>query len=287
MTEQYFSRGVSFRRGWFVCVLTRALISSFIIIFNRTFKRYIYIYICLFVCVCISIYLYLYAILRVRGENAAFTLSLHVCMWCMCLRVSLRSLDVRIGRRQRRRTLLSHIHYQLQKNIKEMRISLSPIDRRWKENRALGRHLAILARINWSLILCIVLLSWDIMVIKDERTSIARVSNEWKSDASMHTPTPTPTHSFALDRCYSYYMCYNFVFYFHRDNRVRKRDNSNIIKQRYEALRERQNAYASFSWAAFKFYECLPRSLEARANVIVGVRSPTDCRSWSSRYPLD
>ena len=54
-------------------------------------------------------------------------LSLHVCM-CMCLRVSLRSLDVRIGRR--RRTLLSHIHYQLQKNIKEMRISLSPIDRR-------------------------------------------------------------------------------------------------------------------------------------------------------------
>ena len=168
-----------------------------------------------------------------------------------------------------------------------MRISLSPIDRRWKENRALGRHLAILARINWSLILCMLLLSWDIMMIKDERASITRVSNEWKSDASMHAPTPTPTRSFALDRCYSYYMCYNFVFYFHRDNRVRKRDNSNIIKQRYEALRERQNAYASFSWAAFKFYECLPRSLEARANVIVGVRSPTDCRSWSSRYPLD
>ena len=110
------------------------------------------------------------------------------------------------------------------------------------------------------------------MVIKDERTSIARVSNEWKSDASMHTPTPTPTHSFALDRCYSYYMCYNFVFYFHRDNRVRKRDNSNIIKQRYEALRERQNAYASFSWAAFKFYECLPRSLEA-----------SKCNRWSSK----
>ena len=184
------------------------------------------------VCVCVYIYMQFYA----SAAKMLRLLSLHVCM-CMCLRVSLRSLDVRIGRR--RRTLLSHIHYQLQKNIKEMRISLSPIDRRWKENRALGRHLAILARINWSLILCIVLLSWDIMVIKDERASIARVSNEWKSDASMHAPTPTPTRSFALDRCYSY-MCYNFVFYFHRDNRVRKRDNSNIIKQRYEALRERQ-----------------------------------------------
>ena len=37
MTEQCFSRGVSFRRGRSVQVLTRALISSFIIIFNRTF----------------------------------------------------------------------------------------------------------------------------------------------------------------------------------------------------------------------------------------------------------
>ena len=35
---------------------------------------------------------------------------------------------------------------------KEMKISLSPNDRRWIENRALGRHLAILARINWSLL---------------------------------------------------------------------------------------------------------------------------------------
>ena len=68
MTEQYFSRGVSFRRGRFVCVLTRALISSFTIIFSRTFKRYIYI------CVCVCVCVYIYAILRVRGENAAFTL---------------------------------------------------------------------------------------------------------------------------------------------------------------------------------------------------------------------
>ena len=113
------------------------------------------------------------------------------------------------------------------------------------------------------------------MVIKDERASIARVSNEWKIDASMHAPTPTPTRSFALDRCYS---CAVTSFSIFTETTVKERQQQHHQTKVRSSPRE-TNAYASFSWAAFKFYECLPRSLEARANVIVGVRSPTDCRS--------
>jgi len=73
---------------------------------------------------------------------------------CVCVCVVCASL-VRCARRRDKvfSNSFTSTSSKSQKDIKEMRISLSPIDRRWKETGALGRHLAILARINWSLTL--------------------------------------------------------------------------------------------------------------------------------------
>ena len=71
---------------------------------------------------------------------------------CVCVCVVCASLVRCARRRDKVSNSFTSTSSKSQKDIKEMRISLSPIDRRWKETGALGRHLAILARINWSLL---------------------------------------------------------------------------------------------------------------------------------------
>lgn len=170
---------------------------------------------------------------------------------CVCVCVVCASL-VRCARRRDKvfSNSFTSTSSKSQKDIKEMRISLSPIDRRWKETGALGRHLAILARINWSLIFFASYYSRRmytndvVMLVKDERTMVALSHIERVEERCFNFCTYKHTHTFfsfrALRRLYFYVFFHMFITLSISTEKkkyclARTRD---MMKQRYGNSRE-------------------------------------------------
>lgn len=157
--------------------------------------------------------------------------------------------DVRVVATKSSQTSFTSTSSKSQKDIKEMRISLSPIDRRWKETGALGRHLAILARINWSLIFFASYYSRQmytndvVMLVKDERTMIALSHIERVEERCFNFCTYKRTHTFfsfrALRRLYFYVFHMFITLSISTEKKkyclARTRD---VMKQRYGNSRE-------------------------------------------------
>lgn len=171
---------------------------------------------------------------------------------CVCVCVVCASLVRCARRRDKVSNSFTSTSSKSQKDIKEMRISLSPIDRRWKETGALGRHLAILARINWSLILFASYSSRRmytndvVMLVKDERTMIALSHIERVEERCFNFCTYKRTHTFfsfrALRRLYFYVFFHMFITLSISTEKkkyclARTRD---MMKQRYGNSREGQ-----------------------------------------------
>ena len=172
---------------------------------------------------------------------------------CVCVCVVCASL-VRCARRRDKvfSNSFTSTSSKSQEDVKEMRISLSPIDRRWKETGALGRHLAILARINWSLIFFASYYSRRmytndvVMLVKDERTMIALSHIERVEERCFNFCTYKRTHTFfsfrALRRLYFYVFFHMFITLSISTEKkkyclARTRD---MMKQRYGNSREGQ-----------------------------------------------
>ena len=169
---------------------------------------------------------------------------------CVCVCVVCASL-VRCARRRDKvfSNSFTSTSSKSQKDIKEMRISLSPIDRRWKVTGALVRHLAILARINWSLIFFASYYSRQmytndvVMLVKDERTMVALSHIERVEERCFNFCTYKHTHTFfsfrALRRLYFYVFHMFITLSISTEKKkyclARTRD---MMKQRYGNSRE-------------------------------------------------